>query len=925
MLLTLQFGECSQYDALPLRAPLANEPHFQTSQGREGHRFADAEINRYRLYDFYTRQAEYQLGQTNAPQILLPYPGLEGGRRGHWGNTNEKLSSTVLNRTQEPRYHRLLNRGPHGDQYVCIGKEPSQSVCLFKASSPSMSQVMLNAELRAPVHAFAHQVDRYGFDMQAQGDLYLIGDRFEWYNASEKAVKVTSHGYHLHNDKVIFRRQIDNHKVLDWPSVSRDEDTAVYTRQWEWLDDAPRLRFLLPVSGKEMKNAKVSIRRDGSSWLAELSAGNKKLNHRITSSAPANSLSLVHQSGRIWVIFPEVKKGTLIKMESWLGTLDSHFTPKTSEPAILSEFLGGATRYFTQSITVKGTLNADPAASGTAYEFDEIPVPDNNPYGVPMTTCGLTFSDDGCAYISTLVGDIWKVSGLNHSLEKVQWQRFASGLNSPLGLEMADGILYVLTQHQILKLHDLNNDGEADFIEPFTQIKLPPGRLHDLTRDDDGNFYCSHVRGIHKISPDGSSISIVSTPCRNPLGMGVRGDGLALSDSSEGNQSNGTCSIFESIHPENEQTVAKNRRILYLPRGVDNSPGSRIFTHSERFGPLGSSILGLSYGTGRIYQIIRDTNNGTPQAAMHMLPGEFSSGTARLETNPKDGQVYVVGLDGWGDFAVNEGCFTRIRYTGKKSLLPVSWKAKYNGLLIGFNQAIDPGSIKPERFFLQQWNYRDSHHTYGSAEYSVRQPEQIGHDRVKIQSIHLSEDRKSIFINAPDLLPAMCSQLYGSLTSKDGATLQLNLFATINQLSVDNGQGDLASKDKIRNLKVPYYQSNGDTYAVITGFFDKRAGRAGVQRPVGPVVKYQSKELNYAWVKDNIIMKNTCIACHGPGSQHDFSSYASLMKSVDLKNPGKSHLLGMLKTGSMPPFPMPTVAPEMQKALETWIQNGAPE
>ena len=84
LLLTCTLSKAGQYDALPLRSALSNESHFQTSQGREGHRFEGAEINKYRLYDFYKRQAEYHLAQEKPTDLLLPYPGLEGGRRGHW-------------------------------------------------------------------------------------------------------------------------------------------------------------------------------------------------------------------------------------------------------------------------------------------------------------------------------------------------------------------------------------------------------------------------------------------------------------------------------------------------------------------------------------------------------------------------------------------------------------------------------------------------------------------------------------------------------------------------------------------------------------------------------------------------------------------------------------------------------------------------
>lgn len=75
----------AQYGAQKLTPPLSQEQHFQTDQGRDGYRFEGAEINKYRLYDFYQRQAEYHLKQGSIPDLLLPHPGMEGGRRGHWG------------------------------------------------------------------------------------------------------------------------------------------------------------------------------------------------------------------------------------------------------------------------------------------------------------------------------------------------------------------------------------------------------------------------------------------------------------------------------------------------------------------------------------------------------------------------------------------------------------------------------------------------------------------------------------------------------------------------------------------------------------------------------------------------------------------------------------------------------------------------
>ena len=925
-LLCSQALQAGQYDSLPLQDPVAPEPHFQTELGRNGHRFADALINKYRLYDFYERQARYHLTQTNKLELLLPYPGLEGGRRGHWGGTNEKLSAAYPDRKIEPKYHRLLNRGKGGDQYVCVSHDASQSVIAFERGAPTMRTVKLEAKLHTPVHAFSHVVDRFGFGISVAGNDYFTNNGAEWHKSSGQEIPISSEGYHLYGEKVIFERMVGKAKLLDSPSVSYVNKTPVYSRHYQWLGKTPALLYKLPLQTQKLENEKLKIVRTNDAWWAILKGDKFQVIHQVQYSGNLKAVKLHQTDGRIVAEFPTSEKGTKIQFSSWVSPVDAK---QQKTPAIalqnLYQWTNGGERYFTKDVVVKGELNADPAASGTAYELDEIPVPVENPYGVPMTLCGLAFDKDGAAYISTLVGDIWKVSGLDDDLSAVRWQRFASGINNPLGLEMVDGVVFAISKTQVLQIIDKNGDGEADFVKPFTKLRLPSDHAHDLQRDAKGNFYFSNVNGTHRLSADGKKLEKVSEGSRNPMGSGVRADGLALSDASEGNKGNGTCTVFESAHPENAKTVAKLRRILYLPRGVDNSPGSRLFINDDRFGPLGKSIIGVSYGSGRFYQIMRDPNNGSPQAALQVLPGEFASGASRLGINPKDGQLYVTGFDAWGDFAVAEGSFSRVRFTGEKSLTPVSWKAYSNGVSISFSDAIDPASIDAKKFFVQQWNYRDSAHTYGSAEYSVKSPEKIGHDNLVVESVYLSKDGKELFVNVPSLRPAMCTQIFSDLVSTSGVSQKLNLFATINQISNKSLKGVTSDSGKPSDLVPPYHEKNGNTYAVLNDFFDKRAGKNPFVRPVGPVVEYQKDKLNYKWVNDNIIMMQGCIGCHNANSKQDFSSYEGLLKVVEPGNPGKSHILGMVNTGSMPPFPMPTLDPKMQKALEEWIKMGAPK
>ena len=76
------------------------------------------------------------------------------------------------------------------------------------------------------------------------------------------------------------------------------------------------------------------------------------------------------------------------------------------------------------------------------------------------------------------------------------------------------------------------------------------------------------------------------------------------------------------------------------------------------------------------------------QAATVQIPGvALQSGPAEAEFHPRDGQLYVVGLDGWQTAAQVDGSFERIRYTGKPVRLPSQFAAHPDGIVIGFRRA----------------------------------------------------------------------------------------------------------------------------------------------------------------------------------------------------------------------------------------------
>ena len=66
-------------------------------------------------------------------------------------------------------------------------------------------------------------------------------------------------------------------------------------------------------------------------------------------------------------------------------------------------------------------------------------------------------------------------SGIDGSLGRVQWRRFASGLYEPLNLQIVNDTIPVLDRPGSVRLLDVNGDGEADRSETFSNLVILSG------------------------------------------------------------------------------------------------------------------------------------------------------------------------------------------------------------------------------------------------------------------------------------------------------------------------------------------------------------------------------------------------------------------------------------------------------------------
>lgn len=643
-----------------------------------------APINRERLYDFYTKEANHFRTQNRDQRLLMDFPGLDGGAFGHWGIQSEPTwASDEWNQTQLGSVQCGVFTGPSnltvargvclqlgddGELFACFDPDTLTYPAVWNGKFLKFSSV------------------RHGFVNGLTPDGALL---------AKPDVAVTDgpsvyRGYYRVGKRTVFAYRVGDTEYLDAP----------------WVKDGQFIREFAP---REKHSLRDELQR-------------------------SSALSKV--------------------------TIETAIRRGDQRP----------------------------------YAIDTIELPLDNPWHAPMYIGAHDFLPDGSALVATMQGDVWHVSGLQS--DKATWRRFASGLHHALGVKIDQDGIFVQCRNQLTRLHDLNNDGEADFYECYSKAFETSPSGHDyicgLERDAAGNFYtASGNQGLVRISRDGSEAKVIAEGFRNADGLGIYPDGVVTVPCSEGEWT--PASMICAVDSKREDVPFYGYRgakfakrpiarpelpFVYLPRGLDNSAGGQVYVDSDRWGPLKGNMVHLSFGTGSHFLLLRDRVGDQLQGAVVQLQGEFSSGAHRGRFSPVDGQLYVSGMNGWGNYSTDQGCFQRVRYTGDAVQIPVGFHVYANGVAVAFPSKLDLSFVQQaNEHFAQAWNYRYSA-AYGSVEYSALHYGTRGHDRLEIASAHVVDDGRTLFLEIPELVP--CNQLHLQIATV--ANHRVDMFATCNRL-----------------------------------------------------------------------------------------------------------------------------------------------
>ena len=627
-------------------------------------------------------------------------------------------------------------------------------------------------------------------------------------------------GWYLRGQQVVFSYSVGGAAVLESPRLVADQDVRVLCRCFQIKGDGRARRLVVATI-----NASTADVSDNIAVFAGTVA--------CINGAPDDTR------------FEVVDDQLTLALPAFQGThrfqlLLCNSAPASEAPAIISlagpapdltpMTQGGPTRWNRGPLVTHGELAEE---TDQAYVVDRLMLPYNNPYGGQMRVGGFDFFADGkSAALSTWSGEVWTVSGINDTLERLVWKKFAAGLQQPLGLKIVDGVIYTVGDDQITRFHDFNQDGEADFYETFNNDwDLTSWYFQfcfDLHTDRDGNFYfgiSSPVRmdgnsfermgrqhgSIIRVSRDGSRLQRYATGLRAPNGMAVGPDDQVTCGDNEGTfvprcpihwvDQDEFLGVVDSAARRDEMkttpTVAELRGdrpqyldpsemplpLVWLPMSVDNSNGGQVWVTSQRWGPLQGEMLHMTYGQSALYLVLKEQRGSLMQGGVVRFPLRFTSSAMRARFSPRDGQLYVSGLRGPQTNAAKNGGFDRIRFTGQPIYMPVGLSARKNGIVITFSQPLaERLAADPDSYAVQAADILWTS-AYGSREYQIghrdmKSPPQ-GWTEMVVKDAQLMPDGRTVFVEIKGMQPVHQMQIDIDIEAADGTPLRTTIWNTV--------------------------------------------------------------------------------------------------------------------------------------------------
>lgn len=473
----------------------------------------------------------------------------------------------------------------------------------------------------------------------------------------------------------------------------------------------------------------------------------------------------------------------------------------------------GSSNLWPDIVRTRGNVSPDTAA----YVVDELTLPIPNPWRRNVRVVDAAFFDDNRVAVVTFEGDIWIVDGIDSRLRDLRWSRFASGLYETQSIEIVNNEIYVYGKEGIVRLHDLNGNGSADFYENFSNLIHQSIETRewasDMVAKPDGGFYVAkggaldmgprgltdpvyrgfrsgsmHTGVILEVSEDGRSISQFASGLRGPY-LGIHPESGVLTASDQEGHSVPSTPVLVINRGDYFGVSATAHRdpipdvtppLLWIPHNVDRSGISQAWITGDRMGPLSGRMIHFSYGRPGLFSVLIDSTESGIQGGVSVIPGNYPAPTMKGTVSPSDGQLYSTGFTIWDTNSDGVTAFIRLRYTGMPSYLPTKFSVRDGGIVLRFDVELDESSVQElSNYRVERWNYLRTE-DYGSGHF--RLDGSPGQEVLPVFSAHLSDDGKGVFLAIPNIEEAQQMQLSYILNAVSGDPIIDDFWFSVNHV-----------------------------------------------------------------------------------------------------------------------------------------------
>lgn len=617
-------------------------------------------------------------------------------------------------------------------------------------------------------------------------------------------------GLHTVGEDVLLSYSIGGIDIREHPSSVRVGESVGITRTFEIDEVNERLTLV----AAEVQGAS-SVQVEDRTAILDHGPASDSVTAVGTVGAPDGGMLRVIDDRYVTIQLSEGTDSSQFQIVLWTGVRSnmSDFR-KMLDRSVEMPSAGEGAPYWRNSVQTRGAVAPDTSA----FVTDELSLPLPNPWDRNVRVADLAFFENGRAAVVTFSGDVWFVDGITASLERLRWHRFASGLYEPLSISIVDGAVYVYGREGIVRLHDQNQDGEADYYESISNRIIQSAETRewplDMVARPDGGFYVSmggalnagprsdastetvpgfrvgsrHAGTIMKVSADGDSVGVYADGFREPyLGEGAAEGFLTASDQ-QGNfvpstpiyvvrdgKYYGVPATTQRSEPLPEPTPP----LTWIPHQVDPSGAGQLWVDSDEMGPLNQNLLHFSYSRPGPFRVYADTTASPWQGGVTPLPGRYTVPTSKGAVHPQDEQVYLGGFQVWGTPAEKVSSLLRLRYTGQASSRPTKIRGGEQGIVLEFEEPLDSTTARmAANYEVRRWMYRRTGQ-YGSGRYQL--DGSPGEEQLPVGEVYLSANRRSVFLVVPDMRPAMQIQVDYAVTSDAGRPMNAAVYMTLNE------------------------------------------------------------------------------------------------------------------------------------------------